>query len=185
MPPKDPEKRREGARVRARAYYYANREAVCAKNKDKRENDPSVRERERERHALLDPERKAKKLEANRERYRQVYSKDPAYREYMSSYHKKMKATIAPEAMAEQHLRERVEALGGICPKFIDPSRRGAPDRMVIMPGKPIYFVEMKRYKLGTVKPWQERYHADLRACGHEVRVLWSKEEVDEFLAAI
>jgi hypothetical protein len=95
------------------------------------------------------------------------------------------RASTAPEIVAEQYLRERVEAMGGMCPKFVDPSRRGAPDRMVILPGQPIYFVEMKRRKFGKVSPWQERYHADLRRCGHNVYVLWSKEEVDGFFTSI
>jgi hypothetical protein len=101
------------------------------------------------------------------------------------AWEKKMRESSAPEIVAEQYLRERVEALGGMCPKFVDPSRRGAPDRMVLLPGHPVYFVEMKRYKVGKVRSWQERYHADLRACGHKVWVLWSKEEVDEFFTSI
>jgi hypothetical protein len=75
--------------------------------------------------------------------------------------------------------------MGGMCPKFIDPSRRGAPDRMVLLPGRPVFFVEMKREVGGVVKPWQTRYHEDLRALGHRVWVLWSKEEVDAFISEV
>jgi hypothetical protein len=121
-----------------------------------------------------------------RERNVATYWADPKKaHESVNSWRRKIKASIAPEVVAEQYLRERVEALGGICPKFVDPSRRGAPDRLVVLPGRPIYFVEMKRYRLGKISSWQERYHADLRACGHKVWVLWSKEEVDGFFAEI
>jgi hypothetical protein len=123
---------------------------------------------------------------ANKEKKRE---QDAAHRAAYPESHRaadaKYRASIAPEIVAEQYLRERVEALGGMCPKFVDPSRRGAPDRMVILPGLPIYFVEMNRYKIGKVRPWQDRYHADLRACGHKVWVLWSKEDVDGFFATI
>jgi hypothetical protein len=98
---------------------------------------------------------------------------------------RKTRAAFAPEIKAEEHLVESVEMVGGMCPKFVDPSRRGAPDRMVLLPEKPVIFVEMKREKLGKVKIWQERYHADLRALGHRVEVLWSKSDVDRFLASI
>ena len=181
---KDPEKRREDDRIRARAYYYAHRDEVHAKAKARRKASPEIAREQYVRY-MADPDVKARRLEANRKRYREVYAKDPAYRAAMTARHQKRKAEIAPEIVAERYLRERVEALGGMCPKFVDPSRRGAPDRMVILPGKPIFFVEMKRYKIGKVRPWQDRYHADLRACGHKVWVLWSKEDVDAFIAEV
>jgi hypothetical protein len=56
---------------------------------------------------------------------------------------------------------------------------------MVMLPGKPVVFVEMKRESLGKVAAHQLRYHASLRALGHRVEVLWSKKDVDDFLAAI
>lgn len=118
---------------------------------------------------------------------RKKYKTDPTYAEGVKKAARDWHSKTAPEieAKAETHLMESVELVGGMCPKFIDPSRRGAPDRMVMLPGHAIIFVEMKRFKLGTVKSWQKRYHADLRALGHRVEVLWSKEDVDEFLATI
>jgi hypothetical protein len=90
-----------------------------------------------------------------------------------------------PEIVAEKYLHDAIASRGGLCPKFIDPARRGAPDRMVLLPGGRIHFVEMKRSKFGKVAPHQERYHADLRRLGFSVHVLWSVEDVDAFLAAI
>lgn len=99
--------------------------------------------------------------------------------------YQRRKQIIKPEAVAERRLVSGVSILGGMCPKFIDPARRGAPDRMVMLPGRPVYFVEMKRARFGRVKPWQTRYHEDLRALGHPVWVLWSEPDVDKFLAEI
>jgi hypothetical protein len=116
---------------------------------------------------------------------RMKYKTDPAYAETVKKASRDFSKRIAPEAKAEAHLVESVKLIGGMCPKFIDPSRRGAPDRMVMLPGMPVYFVEMKKEKVGKLSGWQSRYHDDLRALGHKVWVLWSKEDVDEFLATI
>ena len=45
----------------------------------------------------------------------------------------------------ERHLREGVKRLGGLCLKFVTPGFTGVPDRIVIMPGGRIAFVELKR----------------------------------------
>lgn len=89
------------------------------------------------------------------------------------------------EAKVEKYLVDCVKLLGGMCPKFSDPGRRGAPDRLVCLPGHPTYFVELKRPKLGKLDTHQVRYHDDLRAAGQRVWVIWSNEEVDGFFEAI
>lgn len=89
------------------------------------------------------------------------------------------------EITVENHLRERVLALGGLCMKFIDPGQKGAPDRLVVLSGLPTFYVELKRPRLGKLAEHQKRYHKRLRDRGQRVWVLWSKEDVDEFLAGI
>jgi hypothetical protein len=88
------------------------------------------------------------------------------------------------EVTVEAYLVERVKALGGMCIKFISPGRRGAPDRLVCLPGHTI-FVELKRPRGGKLGKHQERYHEALRMAGQKLWVIWSKEGVDEFLASI
>jgi hypothetical protein len=151
---------REKVRARKAAYYAANSEKVRACNAAYR---AANREKERA--------RKAAYYAANSEKLR---ASNTARRK-----------KLAPEAVAEAYLRQRVEERGGMCPKFIDPARRGAPDRMVLLPNRPVYFVEMKQYKMGRVASWQERYHEDLRRLGHKVSVLWSKEDVDAFFLEV
>lgn len=81
----------------------------------------------------------------------------------------------------EKHLRERVQFLGGMCIKFKDPARRGAPDRLVLLCGA-VCFVELKRPRRGVVGDHQRRYHTALRALGQEVLLIRNKAEVDAFV---
>ncbi len=88
----------------------------------------------------------------------------------------------------ERHLVQRVKALGGEVRKVQWLGRRGAPDRLVMLPlcdftGRPTtWWVELKA---PGVKPpaYQLREHARMRAMGQQVAVLDSIEAVDAFLA--
>jgi len=48
------------------------------------------------------------------------------------------------EKQLEAKLKKEVEKLGGLCLKLVTPGFTGIPDRLVIMPGGIIWFVEMK-----------------------------------------
>lgn len=48
------------------------------------------------------------------------------------------------EKVIEQKLVKAVRAAGGIAPKLASPGFDGMPDRMVLMPGGRIGFVEVK-----------------------------------------
>ena len=48
------------------------------------------------------------------------------------------------EKQTEQRLVKAVKAAGGICPKLVSPGTDGMPDRMVLLPGGRIGFVEVK-----------------------------------------
>jgi hypothetical protein len=48
------------------------------------------------------------------------------------------------EKQIERRLVAEVKAAGGWCPKFISPGADGMPDRIVLMPGGRIAFVEVK-----------------------------------------
>ena len=49
------------------------------------------------------------------------------------------------EKEIERHLRECVKSLGGWCLKFVTPGFTGVPDRIILLPGGVIAFVELKR----------------------------------------
>lgn len=48
------------------------------------------------------------------------------------------------ESMIERRLKQKVEAAGGKCWKWVSPGRSGVPDRIVIMPYGVVAFVETK-----------------------------------------
>ncbi|HFZ1920597.1 TPA: VRR-NUC domain-containing protein [Serratia marcescens] len=78
------------------------------------------------------------------------------------------------ESTIERHLVARVKAAGGIAYKFVSPGLRGVPDRVVLLPGGRIIFVECKAPG-EKPRPEQLRQHARLHALGFDVVVLDSK----------
>lgn len=48
------------------------------------------------------------------------------------------------EKVTEAYLRDEVHKLGGTAYKFVSPGQTGVPDRIVILPGGRIFFVEVK-----------------------------------------
>jgi hypothetical protein len=87
------------------------------------------------------------------------------------------------ETEVEDDLVKGTEALGGECLKFVSPGRVGAPDRIILMPGR-IVFAETKAPD-GVLKPWQIRYHEMLRRFGFRVVTLWTKQQVSDFLLTL
>ena len=49
------------------------------------------------------------------------------------------------EREIESKLREPIKALGGLCLKFVTPGFTGVPDRIILLPGGLIRFVETKQ----------------------------------------
>ena len=88
------------------------------------------------------------------------------------------------EKLIEKKLRKGVRALGGVALKFSSPYHRGVPDRIVLMPGGRIYFVELKSTgKKPTLL--QEKAMEELRKLGFDVRVTDNQESLDEFLGEV
>ncbi|MCI6282307.1 MAG: VRR-NUC domain-containing protein [Bacteroides uniformis] len=88
------------------------------------------------------------------------------------------------EKLIEKKLREGVRALGGVALKFSSPYHRGVPDRIVLMPGGRIYFVELK--STGKKPTFlQEKAMEELRKLGFDVRVTDNQESLDEFLGEV
>ena len=46
------------------------------------------------------------------------------------------------EASIEEYLRQRVEVLGGVCIKLSPVGLRGVPDRLIVLSGPRVLFVE-------------------------------------------
>lgn len=81
------------------------------------------------------------------------------------------------ERDVERYLVKRVKTAGGEVRKAQWTGRKGAPDRLVLLPGF-IVWVELKRPgEKATAQ--QAREHDRLREAGQFVYVLNSREEVD------
>ena len=86
------------------------------------------------------------------------------------------------EKTIEDYLSRQVQKHGGKSYKFSSPARRGVPDRINVWPGGVVDFVEVKRPD-GKLSKLQELEIADLRALNANVYVVWSKEDVREYIA--
>lgn len=89
------------------------------------------------------------------------------------------------ESEIERYLKKQVVANGGKCWKWVSPGRRGVPDRIVIMPGGVVAFVELKAPGK-TERPDQVRVQKILRDLGCQVySSVDSKVKVDLIIAAM
>jgi hypothetical protein len=88
------------------------------------------------------------------------------------------------EKELERKFVKGIEKIGGKCRKFVSPGWKGAPDRIVLMPGEKIYFVELKKpgKKLG---PLQKQRIKELQQLGFKALYLDSIESVNNFLLNI
>ena len=84
----------------------------------------------------------------------------------------------------ERKLVKSVQAMGGICPKLTSPGSGGMPDRMVLLPGGRIAFVEVKAHGMRP-RPLQLRQHGMLRRLGFMVFILDDVEQIGGILSEI
>ena len=85
----------------------------------------------------------------------------------------------------EKKLRQRIEAQGGKCLKWVCPGWSGVPDRIVLLPGARIYFVETKRPKGGVISKLQQKWREWLTALGFRVFTIWTFADLYDFLEVI
>lgn len=89
------------------------------------------------------------------------------------------------EKEIEKKLRQKVEALGGRCLKWVCPGWSGVPDRIVLLPWRRIYFVETKRPKGGTLSALQKKWRDWINQLGFSYWVVWSEADLAYFLKYI
>ena len=85
------------------------------------------------------------------------------------------------EAKIEHLLVIAVKASGGIAPKLVSPGFDGMPDRLVLLPGGKIGFVEVKAPGKEP-RPLQVARHELLRRLGFKVYVLDDPEQIGGIL---
>ena len=86
------------------------------------------------------------------------------------------------EKQVEAYLRDQIKKRGGIAYKFVSPATAGVPDRIVLMPGGRIWFVEVKRTEKDKLTKRQEKACTKIRSLSQDVHVVHGKEGVDGFL---
>lgn len=89
---------------------------------------------------------------------------------------------MALELTVEQHLVKRARESGGVALKLTPDGHTGIPDRLVILPGSVMFFVETKRPLRGVTKKKQLWWQRVLRRLGQSAYVCNTKDLVDEIM---
>ena len=88
------------------------------------------------------------------------------------------------EKLIEQNLVQAVRRMGGLAPKFTSPGWAGVPDRLVLLPGGRLAFVEVKAPGK-TLRPLQVKRKRQLEALGFQVYLIDRSEQIGGVLDEI
>lgn len=88
------------------------------------------------------------------------------------------------EKSLEAQLRIKAKNAGALALKFVSPGKAGVPDRIILVPGGKIFFVEMKRPG-GKLRPLQQKVITDIRKLGFDVFVIDSKDGITDFIKTL
>ncbi|UDG85757.1 PDDEXK family nuclease [Bifidobacterium pseudocatenulatum] len=88
-----------------------------------------------------------------------------------------------PEGRVEARLCDLVRKRGGLCLKWACPGVRGAPDRIVFLPGGHVLFVEVKRPG-GRPRADQLAFHRRMARRGTPVYVVDDADLFDQTMLA-
>lgn len=84
----------------------------------------------------------------------------------------------------EAKLVREVKAMGGMCLKWVCPGNRGVPDRIALLPGGRIRFIEMKRPKGSRIDPLQKYWSRVLSKLGFKTYTIFTPEELEQAIKA-
>ena len=88
------------------------------------------------------------------------------------------------EKLIEQNLVLAVRRMGGIAPKFVSPGWAGVPDRLILLPGKRLAFVEVKAHG-ETLRPLQVKRKRQLEGLGFSVYCIDNADQIGGVLDEI
>lgn len=88
------------------------------------------------------------------------------------------------EKKLEPKLRQKVYNKGGLCLKWVSPGFNGVPDRIVLMPGARIDFIELKS-EGEEPRKLQVYVHGLLRKLGFNVYVIDNDEDLNKYIETL
>lgn len=88
------------------------------------------------------------------------------------------------ESEIERMLALQAKKMGGMAVKFVSPGLDGVPDRIVLLPGRKMAFVELKAPGKKP-RPLQEKRKRQLEALGFPVYVIDGAEQIGGVLDEI
>lgn len=86
------------------------------------------------------------------------------------------------EKSIETYLCKQVKVAGGYCIKLSPLGNVGIPDRLVLLPGAVVVFVECKKPKGGVVSRLQKWWRDEIGKLGFEHRFVFTREDVDQLM---
>lgn len=81
----------------------------------------------------------------------------------------------------EKKLVDTIRKRGGLCLKWVCPGWAGVPDRIVLLPGGRIVFVELKRPKGGTLSERQKWWRRKIIELGFHHWIIWDMANLAQF----
>lgn len=88
------------------------------------------------------------------------------------------------EKAIEAKLVQTVKSMGGLAPKFTSPGFDGVPDRLVLLPGGKLAFIELKAPGK-VLRPLQVRRKSQLESLGFSVYCIDGTEQIGGMLDEI
>lgn len=88
------------------------------------------------------------------------------------------------EKAIERYLVDQAKQNGLLCLKYSNPNMVGYPDRLLVLPGGGVVWVELKSKGRKPAKIQQIRI-AELIGMGHLVKVIDNKADIDELIKTI
>ncbi len=81
----------------------------------------------------------------------------------------------------ERALVGMVKRHDGLCLKWVCPGWSGVPDRIILLPGGKVIFVELKRPKGGRFSKLQDWWRHRLIDMGFDHWIIWDREDLKQF----
>lgn len=85
------------------------------------------------------------------------------------------------EKEIEAKLTDMVRQYGGLCLKWVCPGWSGVPDRIILLPGGKVVFVELKRPKGGKLSKRQSWWNERLFDMGFSCWTIWNECDLNFF----